>query len=111
MDGGTESWAWSRERLTDNIGNIGAFLAQQNADFYLIQEVDRDSTRSYHVDETALLRETRLKTARTLLRGTTMHISEIAWSVGYPDALYFSRVFAASEGCSPSVYRAGQEHT
>ena len=54
----------------------------------------------------ALLRETRLKTARTLLRGTTMHISEIAWSVGYPDALYFSRVFAASEGCSPSVYRA-----
>ena len=60
---------------------------------------------------TALLRETRLKTARTLLRGTTMHISEIAWSVGYPDALYFSRVFAASEGCSPSVYRAGQEHT
>ena len=46
-----------------------------------------------------------------MLRGTTMHISEIAWSVGYPDALYFSRVFAASEGCSPSVYRAGQEHT
>ena len=27
-------------------------------------------------------------------------------TVGYPDALYFSRVFAASEGCSPSVYRA-----
>ena len=25
--------------------------------------------------------------------------------------LYFSRVFAASEGCSPSVYRTGQEHT
>ena len=57
MDGGTESWAWSQERLTANVGNIGAFLAQQNADFYLIQEVDRDSTRSYHVDEAALLRE------------------------------------------------------
>ena len=57
MDGGTESWAWSRERLTDNIGNIGSFLSQQHADFYLIQEVDRDSTRSYHVDEAALLRE------------------------------------------------------
>ena len=51
MDGGTESWAWSQERLTANVGNIGAFLAQQNADFYLIQEVDRNSTRSYHVDE------------------------------------------------------------
>ena len=57
MDGGTESWAWSQERLTDNIGNIGSFLSQQHADFYLIQEVDRDSTRSYHVDEAALLRE------------------------------------------------------
>ena len=56
MDGGTESWAWSQERLTANIGNIGAFLAQQNADFYLIQEVDRNSTRSYHVDEAAMLR-------------------------------------------------------
>ena len=40
MDGGTESWAWSQERLTANVGNIGAFLAQQDADFYLIQEVD-----------------------------------------------------------------------
>ena len=27
MDGGTESWAWSQERLTDNIGNIGSFLS------------------------------------------------------------------------------------
>ena len=53
MDGGTESWAWSQERLTANVGNIGAFLAQQHADFYLIQEVDRNSTRSYHVDEAA----------------------------------------------------------
>ena len=47
MDGGTESWAWSQERLTANVGNIGAFLAQQDADLYLIQEVDRNSTRSY----------------------------------------------------------------
>lgn len=57
MDGGTESWAWSQEWLTDNIGNIGRSWSQQHADFYLIQEVDRDSTRSYHVDEAALLRE------------------------------------------------------
>ena len=51
MDGGTESWAWSEERLTNNIGNIAAYLKEQEADFYLLQEVDRDSTRSYHVDE------------------------------------------------------------
>ena len=55
MDGGTESRAWSEERLTANIERIGAFLQQQDADLYLLQEVDRDSTRSYHVDETAML--------------------------------------------------------
>lgn len=51
MDGGTESWAWSPERLAVNLGNISDFLAKQNADFYIVQEVDRDSTRSYHTDE------------------------------------------------------------
>ena len=51
MDGGTESWAWSEERLIANVDAIAAFLAQQKVDFYLLQEVDIDSTRSYHVDE------------------------------------------------------------
>lgn len=51
MDGGTESWAWSEERLNANLDNIAAFLQKQNADLYILQEVDRDSTRSYHVDE------------------------------------------------------------
>ena len=55
MDGGTESRAWSEERLTANIERIGAFLQQQDADLYLLQEVDRDSTRSYHVDEGTML--------------------------------------------------------
>lgn len=51
MDGGTESWAWSEERLTENLMEIGELLRTTDADFYLLQEVDRDSTRSYHVDE------------------------------------------------------------
>ena len=51
MDGGTESWAWSEERLEKNIGNIADFLEDQDADLYILQEVDRDSTRSYHMDE------------------------------------------------------------
>ena len=51
MDGGTQSWAWSKERLDTNLKNIAAKLSQQDADLYLIQEVDTDSTRSYHLDE------------------------------------------------------------
>ena len=57
MDGGTESWAWSKERLDANLQTIADDLAAQNAAFYLIQEVDTDATRTYHRDEAALLRE------------------------------------------------------
>lgn len=55
MDGGTESRAWSEERLTENLAHIADFLGGQQADFYLVQEVDIDSTRSYHVDEREVL--------------------------------------------------------
>ncbi|MBO4411379.1 MAG: endonuclease/exonuclease/phosphatase family protein [Lachnospiraceae bacterium] len=57
MDGGHESWAWSEERLTANLEKISRYLADQEADFYLIQEVDLDSTRSYHVDESEYLKD------------------------------------------------------
>ena len=51
MDGGTQSWAWSEERLDKNMKNITAFLENDGPDFALIQEVDLNSTRSYHRDE------------------------------------------------------------
>lgn len=51
MDGGDRSWAWSKERLEKNLKNIASLLKDENADFYFIQEVDINSTRSYHVDE------------------------------------------------------------
>ncbi len=51
MDGGTESWARSKEQLDANLKQIAALIAARNADFCLIQEVDSDATRSYHLDE------------------------------------------------------------
>lgn len=51
MDGGTESRAWSKERLTANLEKIRALVEEQNADLTIIQEVDIGSTRSYHLDE------------------------------------------------------------
>lgn len=56
MDGGTESWAWSKERLDTNLKNIAELLKEQNADFYFVEEVDIDATRSYHRNEADLLR-------------------------------------------------------
>ncbi len=51
MDGGTQSWAWSAERLKANLKAMGEKLQEQAADFYFIQEVDYSSTRTYKVDE------------------------------------------------------------
>ena len=51
MDGGNRAWAWSKDRLNTNLEKINAFLSKEEADFFLIQEVDFDSTRTYHVDE------------------------------------------------------------
>ena len=55
MDGGTQSWAWSKERLQNNLAAIRDFLQEQQADFCLLQEVDEDATRTYHVNERALM--------------------------------------------------------
>ena len=55
MDGGSESRAFSEERLMSNMERIADRLKKQNADLYLLQEVDFDSTRAWHVDERQLL--------------------------------------------------------
>ena len=55
MDGGSESRAWSPERLDANLEKISSVLTGENADFYIIQEVDKNATRSYHRDESELL--------------------------------------------------------
>jgi len=55
MDGGKESRARSPEAVLENV--TGAVSAVQELDptFLLLQEVDVDGTRSYHLDEWALL--------------------------------------------------------
>ncbi len=57
MDGGDRAWAWSKERLDKNLKNIADFLKNQDADLYLVQEVDIGSTRSYYIDERPYLTE------------------------------------------------------
>lgn len=70
MDDGKYSRAYSKEHVLSNMEKICAVLrnASQNAtgstresalpyDFMFIQEVDFDSTRSYHVDEAKIIRE------------------------------------------------------
>ncbi len=51
MDGGDRARAWSKERLDTNLKSIAALMKRETAELYLIQEIDTDSTRSYHIDE------------------------------------------------------------
>ncbi|WP_308634824.1 AraC family transcriptional regulator [Paenibacillus silvisoli] len=52
------------------------------------------------------LLKVRMERARELLYGQNhLSIDQVASSVGYPDALYFSKQFRKTFGCSPSEYR------
>lgn len=56
MDGGKQSWADSKEVAQSNIVNSAKLALSYNPDFIFIQEIDFDSTRTYHLDELELFR-------------------------------------------------------
>ena len=51
MDGGTKVQPDSKEEVEKNLTGIAEQLKDLQADFYFLQEVDRDSKRSYRTDE------------------------------------------------------------
>ena len=51
MDGGKSSWAKSKESVLETIQGAGELAASKDPDFAMIEEVDLNSTRSYHVNE------------------------------------------------------------
>lgn len=50
-------------------------------------------------------RTLRIRRAKQLLKKTDRSVSEIAQFTGFSDVFYFSKVFRAEQGCSPSEYR------
>ncbi|MCI8609854.1 MAG: endonuclease/exonuclease/phosphatase family protein [Firmicutes bacterium] len=57
MDGGKYSRGFSEKIVRDTVIAIAGKLKAQDSDFLLVQEVDIDSTRSYHMDQKAILQE------------------------------------------------------
>lgn len=51
MDGGKDSKAKSKKDVIKNTNGVITTLQEKNPDFILLQEVDVDSTRSYHVNQ------------------------------------------------------------
>lgn len=58
MDGGKSSWGKDKESVTEAVCGVGEVVCSAEPDFVLLQEVDRDGTRSYHIDELDLLNRT-----------------------------------------------------
>lgn len=57
MDGGKYSWGRDKESVLANVSAMGTLISDINPDFILVQEVDRDGTRSYHIDELKVLNQ------------------------------------------------------
>lgn len=57
MDGGKSSWAKDEESVIAGVCGMGEIINNVNPDFVLLQEVDVDSTRAYHVNELELMNQ------------------------------------------------------
>lgn len=57
MDGGKSFWAKSKDSVKETIKGAGELVASKDPDFALVQEIDLDATRSYHVNEYSILKE------------------------------------------------------
>ncbi len=55
MDGGEMVKPSTKERVQENIDAVTKVLSDEAADVILLQEVDEDSTHSYHMDERAMI--------------------------------------------------------
>lgn len=51
------------------------------------------------------LQDTRISTAKNLLKKTELSIQDVSFKVGYNDQRYFSRIFKNATGFSPSTWR------
>lgn len=57
MDGGTESRAKSEESVNETMKGIARFLKSEDADIIIVEEIDKDATRSHHVDQVRFIED------------------------------------------------------
>ncbi len=82
-----------------NIQVIADYLNIERTYLYrLFKDITKTSPQEYLLDF-------RIRRACTLLRETALPIGDIARSVGYEDALYFSRLFKQKKDQTPTDYR------
>lgn len=57
MDGGKSSWGKDADSVSAAVCGAAGIVTDEAPDFVMLQEVDRDGTRSYHIDELELLNQ------------------------------------------------------
>ena len=57
MDGGEHSRAFSKDAVISNTNGVLKVIDEENPDLLLLQEVDTDGTRSYHVNQKNIISE------------------------------------------------------
>ena len=84
---------------TVNIQVIADHLNIERTYLYrLFKDITGMSPQEYLLDY-------RIRRSCSLLKETSLPVSDIARSVGYNDALYFSRLFRQKKGRTPTAYR------
>ena len=84
---------------TVNIQVIADHLNIERTYLYrLFKDITGTSPQEYLLDY-------RIRRACSLLKETSLPVSDIARSIGYEDALYFSRLFKQKKGQTPTQYR------
>jgi AraC-like DNA-binding protein len=74
---------------------LGLHLQAMEKEF---KKVHKQTVKSY-------IQEQRMKRARLLLAESKMHVIDVAYTVGYADAAYFSNVFKKQFGMTPTTYQ------
>ncbi len=72
-----------------------------------VSHLNRLFKKEFGVTVYAYLLQARINTAKSLLKGTALPISEIAYMLKFADEHYFSNIFKEKTGMSPSRFRVG----
>lgn len=103
MDGGTQSWAASKESVIDCLNGDIALLKKYQPDVVLLQEVDSDATRTYHVDENQMIRDAFADTSSTL--AVNYHSAFLFYPVLQPHGASLSGLLTLSHTRMTSAVR------
>lgn len=91
---GTMSIASSKEKVIENTQKLVQFLKRMDADFVLLQEVDQDSTRGYHVDQHRSVVEEAKEYASIF--DTNLHVKYLLYPITEPHGMATSGLLTLS---------------